>query len=120
MLEVLDAVEQACGKPIKRQIEPRRAGDPGMLVSDPALIRATLADLEAEGVLDGARACGLVTVVDTCTYLVPILPAGTRVVMTNSGKWAHYAPGNLGIDVVIGTLAECVRAAGAGRVVLDD
>lgn len=43
VLEVLDAVEQACGKPIKRQMEPRRAGDPGMLVSDPALIRATLA-----------------------------------------------------------------------------
>ena len=42
VLEVLDAVAQACGKPIVRQMEPRRAGDPGMLVSDPALIRATL------------------------------------------------------------------------------
>lgn len=42
VLEVLEAVEQACGKPIGRHMEPRRAGDPGMLVSDPALIRATL------------------------------------------------------------------------------
>ena len=32
-------------------------------------------------------------------------------VMTNSGKWAHYAPGNLGIDVAFGTLAECIASA---------
>jgi predicted aconitase len=37
-------------------------------------------------------------------------------VMTNSGKWAHYAPGNLGIDVAFGTLAECIASAASGRV----
>lgn len=81
------------------------------------------------GVLALARDAGLVApletagfhiVVDTCTYLVPILPPGTRVVMTNSGKWAHYAPGNLGIDVVLGTLGECVAAAASGTAVLHD
>ena len=82
--------------------------------------RGVLALAEAAGLIAPLERAGFRIVVDTCTYLVPILPAGTRVVMTNSGKWAHYAPGNLGIDVVIGTLAECVRAAGAGRVVLDD
>jgi predicted aconitase len=40
--------------------------------------------------------------------------------MTNSGKWAYYAPGNLGVDVVFGSLEECVRSAEAGEVVRDD
>jgi hypothetical protein len=40
-------------------------------------------------------------------------------VMTNSAKWAYYAPGNLGVDVAFGSLAECVASAAAGRVTLD-
>jgi hypothetical protein len=39
------------------------------------------------------------------------------VMMTNSGKWAWYAPGNLGVEVAFGTLAQCVASAAAGRVV---
>ncbi|MFN4113417.1 MAG: UDP-glucose 4-epimerase GalE [Sphingomonadaceae bacterium] len=42
VLEVLDAVERVSGKRIERRMEPRRVGDPGALVSDPALLRATL------------------------------------------------------------------------------
>ncbi|OZA94384.1 MAG: UDP-glucose 4-epimerase GalE [Erythrobacter sp. 34-65-8] len=42
VLEVLDAVGRVSGKRIERRMEPRRAGDPGTLVSDPALLRATL------------------------------------------------------------------------------
>ena len=42
VLEVLDAVDRATGGTIDRRMEPRRAGDPGELVSDPARIRATL------------------------------------------------------------------------------
>lgn len=81
----------------------------------------------SRGVLEVARAAGLVAmieaagfriVVDTCTYITPVFGAGVRVVMTNSGKWAHYAPGNIGVAVVPGTLAECVASACAGRVVL--
>ncbi len=37
--------------------------------------------------------------------------------MTNSGKWAYYAPGNLGIEVAFGSTAECLASARAGRVV---
>ncbi len=81
--------------------------------------RGVLALADAAGLVEPLKAAGFTFVVDTCTYLVPILPEGTRVVMTNSGKWAHYAPGNLGIDVVLGSLVECVAAAGAGRVALD-
>ena len=42
VLEVLDAVERVTGRPIARRMEPRREGDPAMLVSDPSLIRETL------------------------------------------------------------------------------
>ena len=59
-------------------------------------------------------------VVDTCTYITPILDPTRRVVMTNSGKWAYYAPGNIGIQVVFGSLEECVRSAIEGRVWRDE
>jgi predicted aconitase len=38
-------------------------------------------------------------------------------VMTNSGKWAYYAPGNLGVEVAFGSLADCMASARAGSVV---
>lgn len=43
VLEVLDAVDRVTGGTIERRFGSRRAGDPGALVSDPSLIRATLA-----------------------------------------------------------------------------
>lgn len=79
--------------------------------------RATLARLEADGRLDAIRENGIVVVTDTCTYLTPVLERLDGVVMTNSGKWAHYAPGNLGVDVAFGELEDCVASAFAGRVV---
>jgi len=42
VLEVLDAVERAADRKIERVMAPRRAGDPDALVSDPALLKATL------------------------------------------------------------------------------
>ncbi|MFB0612058.1 UDP-glucose 4-epimerase GalE [Aurantiacibacter poecillastricola] len=42
VLEVLDAVDRATGGSITRRLEPRRAGDPPALVSDPARIKALL------------------------------------------------------------------------------
>lgn len=53
------------------------------------------------------------------TELVPILRLRQGVVMTNSAKWAYYAPANLGVDVAFGSLEECVRSAEAGAVVRD-
>ena len=58
---------------------------------------------------------GATFVTDTCTYITPILEEVSGVVMTNSGKWAYYAPGNLGVEVVLGSLAECVESAVAGK-----
>lgn len=73
----------------------------------------------AAGAVDVVEAAGFRFVVDTCTYVTPVFSSDVRVVMTTSGKWAHYAPGNIGVDVVLATLRECVAAAAAGRVVLD-
>lgn len=80
--------------------------------------RAILAEVERRGwtqVLDEANVRVLT---DTCTYVTPVI-RDQDVVMTNSAKWAYYAPGNLGIEVVFGSLQECVHSAVAGRVVRD-
>ena len=42
VLEVLDAVDRLTNAKLERRIEPRRAGDPDSLISDPSRIRATL------------------------------------------------------------------------------
>ena len=82
--------------------------------------RATQTELEREGRLRPARQRGVVVVTDTCTYLTPILEQLDGTVMTNSGKWAHYAPGNLGVGVAFGELEDCVASAFAGRVLRRD
>jgi predicted aconitase len=81
--------------------------------------RHVLARIEALGWLAALEAAGVRLVVDTCTYVTPILREVTGVVMTNSAKWAWYAPGNLGVQVVFGSLGECVESAVEGRVVRD-
>jgi predicted aconitase len=81
--------------------------------------RHVLARIEALGWLAALEAAGVRLVVDTCTYVTPILREVTGVVMTNSAKWAWYAPGNLGVQVVFGSLRECVESAVEGRVVRD-
>ncbi len=42
VLEVLDAVDRVTNMKIERQMEGRRAGDPGLLISDPSLLRSEL------------------------------------------------------------------------------
>lgn len=68
-------------------------------------------------IVKGLEDLGVVFVTDTCTYVTPILPAGPGVAMTDSAKWAYYAPGNLGVDVVFGSTSDCVESAVGGRVV---
>lgn len=79
--------------------------------------RATLMALEETGALTGLTDFGVIPVADTCTYITAVLEQIDGVVMTNSGKWAHYAPGNIGVQVAFGSLEECVASAAAGRVV---
>ena len=52
---------------------------------------------------------------DTCIVVTPILPEGGGVLMTNSGKFAHYTLPNTGYDVVFGTTEDCVETAVTGR-----
>jgi predicted aconitase len=79
--------------------------------------RAVLKELESNGGLDGLDAFNLIPVTDTCTYVTAILERLDGAVMTNSGKWAHYAPGNVGVQVAFGGMEDCILSAAAGRVV---
>jgi predicted aconitase len=79
--------------------------------------RETYATIAESGLLAGLEAAGVIVVTDTCTYVTSILRKLDGVVMTNSGKWAHYAPGNLGVEVAFGSLEDCIASAAAGRVV---
>lgn len=78
--------------------------------------RLVLAALRQRGWLETLRAAGVRLVVDTCVVVTPIVRARGGVLMTNSGKFAHYSPGNIGLQVVFGSLAECVRSGETGRV----
>jgi hypothetical protein len=82
--------------------------------------RHVLGRLERAGRLAALTAAGVVPIVDTCVVVTPILPAGGGVLMTNSGKFAFYAPGNTGHEVQFGSLADCVESAVAGRLVRDE
>jgi predicted aconitase len=78
--------------------------------------RSVFAEAESRGWVGACERAGVTVVTDTCTYVTPIMRVEGGVVMTNSAKWAYYAPGNLGVQVVFGSLAECVRSAVEGRV----
>jgi predicted aconitase len=78
--------------------------------------RAVLAEIERRGWSGPLQDAGATIVVDTCTYITPILEPRAGAVMTNSAKWAYYAPGNLGVEVAFGSLRECVESAVAGKI----
>jgi predicted aconitase len=82
--------------------------------------RGTLDQLRARGLEEPLRTAGVEIVVDTCVVVTPILPASEGVLMTNSGKFAHYGPSNTGYDVVYGSLEDCVASARTGRLVRDE
>jgi predicted aconitase len=82
--------------------------------------RESLAEAEGRGLVPRLESLGVRVVSDTCTYISPVMDEMNGSVMTDSAKWAWYAPANLGVDVVIGGLEECVRSAVAGRVLLNE
>ncbi len=67
----------------------------------------TLAKLEAFGAKVFPDICW-------CSITEPLLPPQARSLMTNSGKYAHYAPGLSGRDVRFGSMAECAETARTG------
>jgi predicted aconitase len=82
--------------------------------------RDVLGDAERRGWVDTFDTAGVQVVTDTCTYITPILGEVRGAVMTDSAKWAWYAPGKIGVSVVIGSLEDCVLSAMIGRVARDD
>jgi predicted aconitase len=78
--------------------------------------RHLLAEADETGLAGRLRDAGIELLVDTCSYLAPILRPSRLPAMTDSAKWAFYAPGNIGVEVVFGSLRECVRSAIAGSV----
>lgn len=76
--------------------------------------------LRKKGWLEPLKEAGVQIVVDTCVVVTPIVRARKGTLMTNSGKFAHYAPGNIGFETVFGSLLECVRSGSSGRVWRDE
>lgn len=78
--------------------------------------RHVLTELDRNGRRKALEVLGVVVVADTCVVVTPILPDRTNgVLMTNSGKFAQYAPANTGYAVLYGSLADCVESAVLGR-----
>jgi predicted aconitase len=49
-----------------------------------------------------------------------MLPPEVKTLMTNSAKYAYYAPGLLDTRVTFGSLSDCVNSAAAGRIIRDE
>ncbi|WP_292322511.1 aconitase X [Mesorhizobium sp.] len=122
--EAIDAV--AIGSPhlsdaefdmLERLIAGRRLAVPVYACTG----RHVLSSLERDGRRKRLEASGVVIVADTCVVVTPIMPelAG-GVLMTNSGKFAHYAPGNTGYAVLYASLADCVESAATGKPTFTD
>ena len=75
--------------------------------------RHVLSAIEACGTRAKLDRAGVTLIADTCIVATPII-AGEGVLMTNSGKFANYAPGNIGHKVVFASLADCVETAVSG------
>jgi hypothetical protein len=77
-------------------------------------------DAARTGVLAPIVDFGAQITLDTCILASPMLPPEVRTLMTNSAKYAYYAPSLLNTRVTFGSLADCVRSAIEGRVVRDE
>jgi hypothetical protein len=72
------------------------------------------------GFLESLEAFGAQITVDTCILTSPMLPPEIQNLMTNSAKFAYYAPGLLGRHIAFGSLEDCVNSAVAGEVLRDE
>ena len=64
--------------------------------------------------------CGVTIVRDTCTYGPSKVITPNGAMMTNSAKWAYYAPSQLGYQVVLASRVDCVESAVGGRILTGD
>ncbi|WP_030132197.1 aconitase X [Pseudomonas sp. QTF5] len=75
--------------------------------------RAVLEQAREAGHIAVIEAFGATLVTDTCWCMLgePVIPLAAKTLMTNSGKYAHYAPGLVGRKVHFASIKECVDAA---------
>ena len=78
--------------------------------------RDILSKARAEGLAASLEASGVRLISDLCwcSIIEPVFPRDARTLMTNSGKYAHYAPGLSGRNVRFGSLSDCAAAARTG------
>lgn len=90
-----------------------RSADVALIVT---LGRAVHERAAAAGDVARLERFGARFVTDTCWCMLgePVIPPEARTLMTNSAKYAHYAPGLTGRAVRFGSLAECADAACGG------
>jgi predicted aconitase len=78
--------------------------------------RASYALIQNTEMLTLFEEFGIKITLDTCVFHTPIVGDNIKTLMTNSGKCAYYAPGELGVKVAFGTMEQCVRSAVKGYV----
>jgi len=78
--------------------------------------REIAATVEADPEFASLARFGVKIVVDTCTYVTRVVRSEQGAILTNSAKWAHYAPGNMRQKIGLMTLERCIRSAESGRV----
>jgi predicted aconitase/predicted aconitase with swiveling domain len=79
--------------------------------------RNVMAQCEASGVLHRLKNAGVQIIPDLCWCSItePVFPRSASTLMTNSGKYAHYANGLTGRAVRFGSLGDCAEAAVTGK-----
>lgn len=79
--------------------------------------RQTLAALKSEGTLAKLQNAGAQVLPDLCWCSItePVFPPTAAVLMTNSGKYAHYGTGLSGRKIRFGSLKDCARTAITGH-----
>jgi cis-L-3-hydroxyproline dehydratase len=78
--------------------------------------RDVIAAAQSDGTLAKLQGSGVAVIPDLCWCSItrPVFPEQAKVVLTNSGKYAHYGPGLSGCAVRLGTLDDCIEAALTG------
>ena len=104
----LDQIRDVCDLLGDRKV----AGGTELWVFTPRGIRLLA---EQSGYGDRLRAAGAVLMSDTCPAIGRFVPDGTRVIVTDSAKQAHYLPAIMGVQGWFGSTVECVDAAVTGR-----
>ena len=82
--------------------------------------RSTKQQADNEGITEILEHAGIQIMVDLCwcSIVEPIFPTNAIGLMTNSGKYAHYAHGLSNRHSRLGSLKDCVNAATSGYAAL--